>query len=89
MLKTWLKTKQSLYDEISALKRKINELAHENAALEKSSLGLKDAENYNYLLFKDAETRFTKAAEENQALKLKVEYLSEDIKALRGRREAA
>lgn len=89
MLKTWLKTKRELYNEINDLRKKINQLAHENSILEKTSLGLKDAENYNYLLFKDAETRFAKTAKENQSLKLKIEYLNKDIENLRARRVAA
>ncbi len=89
MLKIWLKSKKKLLGTIGDLQKQVNKLAHEKAALERSALGLKDAETYNYMLFKDAEARTQYKTKENEALKLRIEYLHQDIQAMKASRGMA
>lgn len=88
MLKIWLQSKKKLLKEIKSLKEEVLKLGSEKGYLEKSLVGLKDAENYNYALFRDAEFKMMQKNKENEGLKLRIQYLCQDIEHLKSNRRA-
>jgi len=83
MLKIWLQRKKNLLQKVTILQDRVVKMASEKASLEKSMVGLKDAESYNYALFRDAEFKMMQKTKENEGLKLRIQYLMQDIEHLK------
>lgn len=88
MLKIWVQSKKALAEKIDALQNQIDQLNSEKHSLEKSINGLKDAEEFNYALFKDAHLNSIQKIKENEGLKLRIECLSQDLQSIKQGRAA-